>query len=106
LAWIYLLIAGLLEIGWIISLKHTEGFTRLVPIIFYALFGGGSAFFLSLSLKTIPASTAYAGWMGIAIIGTTLMTIFTGEEPVQFFRMIFIAMILAGVVGLKITSLA
>ena len=104
MAWFYLIIAGVLEIGWIISLKYTEGFTKLVPIIFYACFGAGSAYFLSLSLKSIPVATAYAGWMGIAITGTTLVAIFTGQEPLQIFRILFLAMILVGVLGLKISS--
>jgi quaternary ammonium compound-resistance protein SugE len=104
MGWIFLLIASILEIGWIISLKYTEGFTKIIPIIFYAAFGGGSAYFLSLSLKSIPMATAYSIWMGIAIIGATIFGIVFLKEPVKILRLFFMLMILIGIIGMKIST--
>lgn len=103
--WIYLLFASILEVGWIISLKETHGFTRIIPIIFYALFGGSSAYFFSLALKSIPIATAYSIWMGIAILGTSLAGIFYFKEQFEFTKFIFILLIIIGIAGLKFTSI-
>jgi len=104
MGWIFLLIAGILEVGWIISLKYTEGFTRLVPMIFYAAFGGESAYYLSQTLKTIPMATAYSIWMGIAIIGSTIFGIIFLKEPIKIYILFFMLMILAGIGGMKLTT--
>jgi quaternary ammonium compound-resistance protein SugE len=103
--WIYLLVAGFLEIGWVYSLKFTEGFTRLLPTCFYALFGLGAAFFLSLSLKYMPVGVTYAIWVGIAAAGSNLVGIFVFGEPFRFLRLFFILMIISGVIGLKLSSM-
>jgi len=102
--WFYLLLAGLFEIGWIISLKYTSGFTRLLPMLSYAFFGAGAAYFLSLALKSMPLGITYAIWVGIGIAGSNILSFVLFEEPYQFLRILFILMILCGVVGLKFSS--
>jgi quaternary ammonium compound-resistance protein SugE len=102
--WIYLFIAGILEIGWIISLKYTEGFTKIVPVIFYAFFGLGSAYFLSLALKSLPIVIAYSIWIGIAIVGTAIFGIVYLKEPYQLFRLFCIFLIISGIIGLKLST--
>jgi quaternary ammonium compound-resistance protein SugE len=102
--WFYLFLAGLLEIGWVISLKCTSGFTRLVPMVFYASFGLGAAYFLSLALKSMPLGLTYAIWVGIGIAGSNVLGIVFFKEPYQFMRIFFILMILCGILGLKLSS--
>lgn len=103
--WIYLLIAGALEIGWIFSLKFTNGFTRLVPSVSYAVTGLGAAYFLSLSLRTLPIGITYSVWMGIAIAGSTVISMVLGHEPMRMLSLFFIFLILCGVVGLQLSAL-
>jgi quaternary ammonium compound-resistance protein SugE len=95
-----------MEIGWAFSLKHTQGFTKIVPMVFYVFFGFFAAFFLSQALKHMPTSTAYAIWVGIAVIGTTIGGILFYREPATLFKFICMLLILAGVVGLKISAVA
>jgi quaternary ammonium compound-resistance protein SugE len=102
--WIYLVIAGILEIGWVISLKKTEGFTKIIPIIFYAFFGFFAAYFFSNALKTIPIGVAYAIWMGIAVIGTTIAEAYLFNSSYNFTKMFFVTLILIGAIGLRLTS--
>lgn len=104
LNWIYLVIAGVLEIGWVISLKKTEGFTKFVPIIFYALFGFFAAYFFSNALKTIPMGIAYTIWMGIAVIGTTIAESYLTNANYDLSKIFFVMLILIGAIGLKLTS--
>jgi quaternary ammonium compound-resistance protein SugE len=99
--WIALIIAGVMEIGWVISLKHTQGFTKIIPMIFYAFFGFTSAFFFSQSLKTIPMGVAYAIWMGIAIIGITVAEVFMYGNKYDLLKAFFMLLIAAGIMGLK-----
>jgi quaternary ammonium compound-resistance protein SugE len=103
--WFYLFLAGLFEIGWIISLKYTSGFTRLLPMLSYAFFGLGAAYFLSLALKSMPLGLTYAIWVGIGIAGSNILSIVLFEEPYHFLRILFILMILCGVAGLKFSSI-
>lgn len=102
--WFFILIAAVFEIGWIYSLKATEGFTRFIPLIFYAFCGLGAAFFLSQGLKHINTGTAYAVWVGIAIAGSNIIGILIYSEPVRFVKLLFVMLIIIGVVGLKITE--
>lgn len=102
--WFYLVLAGVLEIGWVISLKKTEGFTKIVPMIFYAIFGFLAAYFFSNSLKTIPIGVAYAIWMGIAVIGTTIAEYYLYNTSYSFTKILCVILILIGAIGLKITS--
>jgi len=104
MAWIYLLIAGLLEIGWAVLLKYTEGWTRLIPSLATLMVMGLSFAFLSLALKQISLGTAYAVWTGIGAVGTVLFgLIFLGESR-DFSRLFFIFLIIIGVIGLKLSS--
>ncbi len=102
--WIYIIIAGVFEIGWIYSLKMTEGFTRLFPLVFYAICGLGAAFFLSQALKSLPTGIAYAVWVGIAISGCNLFGMIFLKEPYKLSQIICIILIVTGVIGLKTTS--
>jgi quaternary ammonium compound-resistance protein SugE len=102
--WFYLLLAGLLEIGWAIGLKYTNGFTRLWPSVGTVAAMAVSFFLLSLSLKTIPIGTAYAVWTGIGAAGTAILgMIFFGESR-EVARILCLLMIVSGTVGLKLFS--
>ncbi|MGD1075065.1 MAG: multidrug efflux SMR transporter [Thermodesulfovibrionales bacterium] len=102
--WVYLTVAGLFEIGWIFSLKFSEGFTRIVPLMFYAVCGFGAAFCLSQSLKHLPVGMAYAIWTGTAIVGSNVIAmVFLGEPP-NLQRIFYILIILGGVAGLRLSA--
>jgi quaternary ammonium compound-resistance protein SugE len=104
MAWIYLIIAGLLEIGWAIGLKSTEGFSKLWPSVITILLMMASFAFLSLALKTIPVGTGYAVWTGIGAAGTAIIgMVFLGESR-ETIRILCILLIVAGVVGLKFAA--
>lgn len=102
MAWTYLVLAGLLEIGWAIGLKYTEGFTRLVPSIFTGLSMVASVLLLGLALKTLPVGTGYAVWTGIGTVGTALLGIPLLGEPATAMRIACIGLIIAGILGLKL----
>lgn len=103
-AWTWLVIAGLLEIGWAVGLKYSNGFSRLWPSVF--TIGGmiSSFFFLTLALKSIPLGTGYAVWTGIGAAGAALFGIVVLGESRDFARLACLAMIVAGVLGLKLFS--
>jgi quaternary ammonium compound-resistance protein SugE len=103
-AWFYLLIAGLLEVGWAIGLKYTEGFSRLWPSVLTIVAMIFSLAFLGLALKTLPVGTAYAVWTGIGAIGTVILGIYLFDEPATAARLACIGLILAGIVGLKLVT--
>ncbi len=102
--WIYILIAGIFEIGWVFSLKSTQGFTRFMPMISYAICGLGAAFFLSQAMKSLPMGTSYAVWVGIATIGSNVLGMAILGEPSTMPRITFILFITIGVIGLKLSS--
>lgn len=104
MAWTYLVLAGLLEIGWAIGLKYTAGFTRLVPSILTGLSMVASVVLLGLALKTLPVGTGYAVWTGIGTVGTALLGIYLLGEPATAMRLGCIALIVAGILGLKLAS--
>ncbi|MGX9424544.1 MULTISPECIES: quaternary ammonium compound efflux SMR transporter SugE [Bradyrhizobium] len=104
MAWTILLIAGLMEIGWAIGLKYTEGFTRLVPSALTLLSMVGSIVLLGLALKTLPIGTAYAVWTGIGAVGTAMLGIVLFGEPATALRLSSIGLIVAGIVGLKLVT--
>jgi len=104
MAWIYLGIAGLLEVGWAIGLKYTDGFTRLWPSVFTAAAMIISLVCLAQALKTIPVGTGYAVWTGIGAVGTAVLGIILFSESTNAGRLVSIALIVAGIVGLKLTS--
>ena len=100
MAWIYLILAGLLEIGWAVLLKRTDGFTRLGPSAATLVLYIGSIWLLSLALRTLPTSTGYAVWVGIGAVGTALIGLLFLGEPATALRLVSIALIVLGVVGL------
>jgi quaternary ammonium compound-resistance protein SugE len=104
MAWTYLLIAGLLEVGWAIGLKYTDGFTRLVPSILTIVSMAASLLFLGLALKTLPVGTAYAVWTGIGAVGVAILGIILFAEPANALRLGSIALIVGGIIGLKLVS--
>jgi len=103
-AWIYLFIAGILEIVWAVSLKYTVGYTRLWPTVgnFIVMFLGVG--FLSKAVVTLPVGTAYAVWTGMGVIGTTALGIILFKEPREWFRLVFVLLVLSGIIGLKLTT--
>ena len=104
MAWTVLFAAGLLEIGWAIGLKYTEGFTRVVPSVLTLAAMAASIFLLGMALKTLPIGTAYAVWTGIGAVGTALLGIFLLGEPASALRLASIGLIVAGIVGLKLVT--
>lgn len=104
MAWTYLIIAGLFEIGWAVGLKYTEGFTRLWPSLWTAAAMGVSVFLLAKALQDLPVGTGYAVWTGIGAVGTAALGMALFEEPRGALRLLCIALIVAGVAGLKLTS--
>ncbi len=104
MAWIYLTIAGLFEVGWAIGLKYTEGFTRLWPSLWTIISMTLSVVLLGLALRTLPVGTAYAVWTGIGAVGTALLGIYLFNEPATALRLACIALILSGIVGLKLVT--
>jgi len=104
MAWFYLFVAGLFEVGWAIGLKYTNGFTRLVPTLFTGASMVVSLGLLGLALKSLPVGTAYAVWTGIGTIGTAILGIALLGEPAGALRLACIGLIVAGIVGLKLVS--
>ncbi len=104
MAWIYLIGAGLLEIGWAMGLKHTQGFTRLVPSLLTVTCMAASFWLLALALKTLPIGTAYAIWTGIGAVGTAILGIWLLGEPASLGRLAGVALIVGGIVTLKLAS--
>jgi len=102
--WIYLVIAGFLEIGWAIGLKYTEGWTRLYPSLLTAVTMIASFYFLSLAVKTLPIGTAYAVWTGIGTVGAAILGMVILGESREISKIICILLIVTGIAGLKLTS--
>jgi quaternary ammonium compound-resistance protein SugE len=101
MAWIWLTVAGLLEIVWAVGLKYTEGFTRLVPSAITAAAMIASVYCLALAVRTIPIGTGYAVWTGIGAVGVALLGMILFGEPKTLLRIGSIALIITGIVGLK-----
>lgn len=102
--WIYLLLAGLLECGWAIGLKYTEGFSRLVPSLLTITCMAASIGLLGLAIRDLPVGTAYAIWTGIGTVGAVALGIVIFGDPANVARLSCIGLIIAGIVGLKLTS--
>lgn len=102
--WVYLLIAGLLEIGWAVGLKYTDGFSRFWPTVATIVGMIASVFFLALAVQKIRLGTGYAIWTGIGAVGTVILGIVLFAESSDGPRLVFIAIILLGIIGLKMTS--
>jgi len=104
MAWLLLVLAGILEVGWAIGLKYTEGFTRPWPT-----FGTGAAMLasivlLGIAMKTLPVGTAYAVWVGVGAVGTVILGIVLLGEPANALRLASVGLIVAGIVGLKLAT--
>ena len=104
MAWGILFIAGLMEVGWAIGLKYTDGFTRLLPSVLTLISMTASVVLLGLALKTLPVGTAYAVWTGIGTVGTALLGIWLLGEPATAIRLACIGLIVAGIIGLKLVT--
>ncbi|CAM3773074.1 quaternary ammonium compound efflux SMR transporter SugE [Roseateles saccharophilus] len=104
MAWALLIVAGLCEVGWAIGLKYTEGFTRLWPSVFTVLAMIVSLWLLGLAMKTLPVGTAYGVWVGVGAVGTVLLGIVLLGEPATVARLASAGLIVAGIVGLKLSS--
>ena len=102
--WFILVIAGLFEIGWAIGLKYTEGFTRLWPSVGTLLAMTISVGLLGIAMKSLPVGTAYAVWVGVGAVGTAILGIVLFGESANAGRLISLALILAGIVGLKLAT--
>ncbi len=99
--WAIVAIAGLMETGWALGLKYSDGFTRLVPTIVTVVLALGSFYLLSVAMKSLPVGTAYAVWVGIGAIGTAIAAVFLFQEPVNLMRVTGVILILAGIMALK-----
>ncbi|WP_019586437.1 quaternary ammonium compound efflux SMR transporter SugE [Deinococcus apachensis] len=104
MAWFLLVIAGLLEVGWAIGLKYTEGFTRPLPTALTLVSMIGSMGLLGLAAKTLPIGTAYGVWVGIGAVGAAILGIVLFREPVTAARIVFLVLMIVAIVGLKATS--
>lgn len=104
MAWLVLLIAGLFEVGWAIGLKYTEGFTRVWPTIGTVAAMVASVGLLGLAMRSLPVGTAYAVWTGIGAVGTVTLGMLLFSEPATAGRLTCVGLILAGIVGLKLTA--
>lgn len=104
MAWVYLIVAGLLEVVWAVGLKYTEGFTRLVPSTVTLAAMAASVGLLGLALRTLPLGTGYAIWTGIGTVGTAIAGMVMLGEPAGALRLLCIALIVAGIFGLKLLT--
>jgi quaternary ammonium compound-resistance protein SugE len=102
--WLILIVAGLLEVVWAITLKQTEGFTRLWPSLITLGTMAASFYLLSIALRTLPLGTAYAVWVGIGAIGTAIVGILLFEEAATPLKLVSLVLVIAGIVGLRVTS--
>ena len=104
MAWVYLLVAGLMEVAWAVGLKYTEGFTRLWPSVWTGVALVLSMVLLAMAMRALPLGTAYAIWTGIGAVGTAALGILLFGESASPARLACIGLIVAGLVGLKLTS--
>ena len=103
-SWLFLVVAGLLEVCWASILKSTAGFTRLVPTLFFITTLAASMFLLAISVKKLPVGTAYAVWVGIGAAGTALVATLLHGETMSLGRGIFLGLLIVSIVGLKLTT--
>ena len=104
MGWVILTVAGLFEVGWAIGLKYTDGFTRLWPTVGTILSMVISLGLLGIAMKSLPVGTAYAIWVGVGAVGTVLLGIVLFGEPANAARLISVALIVAGIVALKLAT--
>lgn len=106
MSWLYLVLAGLLEVVWAVGLKYTEGFTRLGPSLLTAGAMAGSFYLLSLAMRSLPLGTAYGVWVGIGAVGAAIAGMVLFKEPASLLRVVSLVLVMAGIVGLKLSSAA
>jgi len=104
MAWIILVLAGLFEVAWAVGLKYTDGFTRLLPSVATLAAMAVSVGLLALAVKTLPLSTAYAIWTGIGAVGAVILGIVLFHESASPARLTCLALIIVGIIGLKVVS--
>ena len=102
--WTLLVLAGLLEIGWAVGLKYTDGFTKLWPTVFTVVALAGSMILLALAVRTIPIGTGYAVWTGIGAVGTAVVGMVALGESTAMARVLFLGVVVLGILGLKATA--
>lgn len=104
MSWLFLVLAGLLEVVWAVGLKYTEGFARLGPSALTVAAMAGSFYLLSLAMRTIPLGTAYGVWVGIGAVGAAAAGIVLFREPASVLRVVSLLLVVSGIIGLKISS--
>ena len=104
MAWLLLCVAGLFETAWAVGLKYSDGFSRLVPSILAVSAMTASIVCLAFALKSLPVGTGYAVWTGIGAVGTAILGMYLFQEPATSLRLGSIALVVAGIVGLKLAS--
>ena len=104
MAWLYLFVAGVFETAWAIGLKYSAGFTKVGPSVFTVVAMSISLYLLALALRTIPVGTGYAVWTGIGTVGAAILGILLFNESREISRILCIPLIVAGIIGLKLTS--
>jgi quaternary ammonium compound-resistance protein SugE len=104
MAWVLLLVAGLFEVGWAIGLKYTEGFTRVWPSVLTLTAMTASVVLLGMAMKSLPVGTSYAIWVGVGAVGTAILGIILFGESANAGRLVSLGLIVAGIVGLKLTT--
>lgn len=104
MSWVYLVIAGLLEVAWATGLKYSEGFTKPIPSVLTGAAIMGSMWLLAVAVRTLPIGTAYAVWVGIGATGAAILGITLFKEPVTVWRVMFLIMLIVAIIGLKATA--
>lgn len=104
MAWVLLIVAGILESGWAIGLKYTDGFTKFWPSLLTIVTIVVSMFMLSVAARTLPIGTAYAVWVGIGAAGAVILGIVLLGEPISFARIFFLVLLLVAIAGLKMSN--
>lgn len=104
MSWVILVVAGLLEVVWAVGLKYTHGFTKLGPSVLTVLAMAGSFYLLSLAMRTLPLGTAYGVWVGIGAVGAAIAGIVLFREPATALRVFSLLLVVAGIVGLRVSS--
>lgn len=104
MAWVILVVAGLFEVGWAIGLKYTEGFTRLWPTAWTVLAMVASLWLLGIAMRSLPVGTAYSVWVGVGSVGTVILGIALFGDPLDATRVVSVALIIAGIIGLRLAT--
>ncbi|MCX4189007.1 quaternary ammonium compound efflux SMR transporter SugE [Methylophaga sp. OBS3] len=102
--WLILIFAGLLEVVWAVGLKYTEGFSKPIPSIITIAAMLASVYFLSVAMRSLPLSIAYAVWVGIGMIGAVIFGVLVFKEPLTLFKLVSLLLITTGIIGLKLSS--